>query len=653
MSARAKLYEKYNKSDIFNTSDNICLTDRQPIGIKAHPAFQKRENDIIKTPNIPRKTNQRRYNARNHESDIFNLNKSYETPMPKRTNFNDQKKSTCFDSMKDNAQFAKEIKEYASKNRGKKVEYQPDKYLHEQGASEILYNQYYDKNRNPILNNTDKSSKNMLSKMSINENSEKNEKDLFVERKKNMRNNFTKVFFNQRSINDKMRLEKETEKAGKEHKYYKSKGFTYKDNNNINENKFVEPEKPSENSAKITKQIQLQSNIFTNPNENNKNENNIDKIKERIKAVKENDYENNHSKKTYQKKEITRNKTNQGGENDRNIWGVLHSKWERSNLDWRNSETEKIFRRTYTGNFHKKGGDKSSDDINQDPFQRKMNQLQDSGNKDTINESIKIKRKYNKNTLKDKLNYTTNLDKIDEVLNEIPEIKYDKKKKIIFNQNTTGLNGETEINENFKNYNKFHKNVLKKKEVKNPTIKIMSKDGEFNRNKKKNLDKNFNNVKNHNDYTIHDFVLSYDSKAKNEKSNFDKFSENEVKLLFSKKGIHVYDIVKNQFDNGKYNVIKFKVRENEGENVLGEKMKELENDLTKKDYKICIEKDVEKEKKKNLRNVVNAPGTKVAMFVDNDGNKSKFKKVEPLQIKNNTKFSKEFNMINHHYKSKK
>ena len=181
----------------------------------------------------------------------------------------------------------------------------------------------------------------------------------------------------------------------------------------------------------------------------------------------------------------------------------------------------------------------------------------------------------------------------------------------------------------------------------------MSKDGEINRNKKKNLDKNFNNVKSHNDYTIHDFVLSYDSKAKNEKSNFDKFTENEVKLLFSKKGIHVYDIVKNQFDNGKYNVIKFKVRENEGENVLGEKMKEVENDFQKKDYKICIEKDVEKEKKKNLRNVVNAPGTKLGMFVDNDGNKSNFKKVEPLQIKNNSKFSKEFNMINHHYKSKK
>ena len=627
MSARAQIYEKYKKSDIFNTSDNICLTDRQPRGDKAHLTFQKTQNDILNTPDIPRKTNPWKYNARNHESDIFNLNKSFDAPMPKRTKFNEQKKSTCFDSMKDNAQFAKEIKEYASKNRGKKVEYKPDKYLHQQGASEILYNQYYDKKRNPITHNTDKSSINLESKMRINKNNEKNEKDLFVERKKNMRNNFTKVFFNQRSTNDKMKLEKETEKAGKEHKYYKTKGFTYKDNNYANENKFVEPEKSSENSSKITKQMQLQSSIFTNPSENSKNENNIDKIKERIKAVKENDYENNHPKKTYQKKEITKNKTNQEGENDRNIWGAVHSKWERSNLDWRNTETEKIFRRTYTGDLHKKAGDLSSDDINQDPFQRKMNQLQDSGNKDTINESIKAKRKYNKNALKDKLNYTTNLDKIDEVLTEIPEIKYDKKKKIIFNQNTTGLNGETEINDNFKNYNKFHKNVLKKKEVKNPTVKIMSKDGEFNRN--------------------------YDSKAKNENSNFDKFTENEVKLLFSKKGIHVYDIVKNQFDNGKYNVIKFKVRENEGENMLGEKMKELENDLTKKDYKICIEKDVEKEKKKNLRNVVNAPGTKLGMFVDNDGNKNNFKKVEPLQIKNNTKFSKEFNMINHHYKNKK
>ena len=244
------------------------------------------------------------------------------------------------------------------------------------------------------------------------------------------------------------------------------------------------------------------------------------------------------------------------------------------------------------------------------------------------------------------------MEKIDEILDEIPDnvLKYDKKKKIKFNANTAGLNGEEGIEDKFINYNKFHKNILKKKEKKEPTIKIMSKDGEKNIHKRKNLDKNFNNVKNYDDYKIHDFIISYDSKAKNDKNNFDKFSESEIKLLFSKKGIHAYDIQKNQFDNGKYNTIKFKVRDNEGENSLKEKMKEIENDFIKKEYKICIEKDIEKEKKKNLRNITNAPGSKVAMFVDNNENKNIYKKKDPLQIKNNTKFTGQFNMINHKYK---
>ena len=477
-----------------------------------------------------------------------------------------------------------------------------------------------------------------------NEKNEKNEKDLFIVRKKQMRNNFTKGFFDQRNINDKMKLEKETEKAEKEHKYFKSKGFTYKQNNRTNDNKFVEPEKYPGNSSKLTKQIQLQSNIFTNSNDNNKAGHSVDKIKERIKKVKKNDDANKQPKKTYQNKEVLK-KINQDGDIDRNIWGVVHTKWEGSNLDWRNSDTEKIFSR----NIKKMERDKSADDINVSPFQRKMKQLEDSGNKDIINESIKEKRKYTKNSFIEKQNYFSNLDKIEEILNDIPDIKYDKKKKILWNQNTVGLNGETGMDDNIKNYKKFHKNTFKK-EVKQPTIKIMSKDGEINRNKKKNINKNFNNVKSYDDYTIHDFVLSYDAKVKKGENNFDKFSENDVKLLLSKKGIHAYDIIKSQFDNGKYNVIKFKVRENEGENVLNEKMKELENDLKKKEYKICIEKKVTKEAKKNLKNVVNVPGVKTAIFVDNNGNKSKDKKAERLQIKNNTKFTKDYNLIDHKYK---
>ena len=648
MSNRARLYEKYQKSDIFNTNPSTNNTETQKRKNNLPQNTNKESN--FHTIDSTKPINHRKYMTKHHQSDIFNVkNKVFQEPKNKKIrgapNF-----STCFDSMKDNEQFAHDIKEYTSKNRGVKKEYEPDKYFHNEIASERLYSQLYDKNRNPILNRNSKmmkSSTNLFSNMDIN--NENNEKNLFVERKKNITNQFTKLFLDLRNINDTRTLELETERAGRNHKFYKSKGFTYMDNENknIKQNRFITPDKYPCNSSKINKQIQLQSNIFSS--DDPKNENNVDKIKERLKNIRENDEKK--TKKIFNKKIINKPKNNQGSENDRNIWGAINSKWERSNLDWRNTDTEIIFGKTYTGRLPGMS-EKNLDNRNDSPFQRKMNQLQDSGNKDTINESIKLKRKYNKNAYKEKLNRTFDLEKIDEILDEIPDnlLKSDKKRKIKFNANTTGLNGETGVNDNFINYNKFHKNILKKKEIKEPTIKIMSKDGEKNINKRKNLDKNFNNVKKYDEYSIHDFILSYDSKAKNAKSNFDKFSENQVKLLFSKKGIHVYDIQKNQFDNGKYNVIKFKVRDNEGENSLFEKMKEIENDLTKKEYKICIKKDVEKEKKKNLKHVVNAPGSKVAMFVDNNDNKNNFKKKEPLQIKNSTRFTGQFNMINHKYK---
>ena len=86
------------------------------------------------------------------------------------------------------------------------------------------------------------------------------------------------------------------------------------------------------------------------------------------------------------------------------------------------------------------------------------------------------------------------------------------------------------------------------------------------------------------------------------------------------------------------------------ENALKEKMKEIENDFSKNQYNVCIEKDVEKEKKKNLRNVVKAPGSKAVMFAENNENKNNFKKKDPLQVKNNTKFTGQFNMVDPKYK---
>ena len=652
MSQRSNLYEKYKKSDIFNLSSTTKNSEAPKI-IRSRNVESSALNNPDDNFHSIDPVNPRKYNIKHHQSDIFNLNKTFQSTKPKARIQKIRGApliSTCFDSMKDNAQFTNDIKEYTSKYRAVKTEYEPDRYYHNEDATERLYNQLYNKKRNPILNSN--INRSLEVNIDINTNNEINDKDLFVQRKKNMRNNFTNAFLDQRNINDKKKLEQETEQAGKNRKFYKSRGFTYKnnDNNNVSEHKYVTPDKINGNSSKINRQLQLQSNIFLT-NDKNKNLNDIEQINERIKSNKEAKSNDKNIEKKINKKKSNKSRNTDQNENDKNIWGTVHSNWERSNLDWRNANCELIFGKTYQGklpSLEEKNEEKKSDI----PFQRKMDQLQDSGNKDTINESIKMKRKYNKNLYKDKFNHS-NLEKIDEILDEIPEniLKYDKKKKILFNSNTTGLNGETELDNNFVNYNKYHKNVLKIKEKKEPKIKIMSNEGAKNANKKKNLDKNFNNLKKHDDYNIHDFILSYDSKAKNAKNNFDKFDENEIKLLFSKKGIHAYDIQKNQFDNGKYNVIKFKVRENEGENSLKEKMKEIENDFIEKKYKICIEKDVEKEKKKYLRNVTNTPGSKVAMFIDNNNeNKNIFKKKDPLQIKNNSKFTGQFNNINYNYK---
>ena len=661
MSGNAKLFEKYKKSNIFNTIDDedAPLTERQHRTRNAQASLKNTQNDIFHTletensstyikPNIKNK-----YVIKHHQSDIFNVNDIIQTPKkPTIKKFrNASNFSNCFNFMTDNEQYKIDIKEYTAKHRATKKMFNPDKYFNNEEASGRLYNQLYDPKRNPVLPN--KNSKMMKSSANLFSNINLNEKKLFTERKKVMRRQFTNVYLNNENLKERKKLTEENIKGLKNHTFYKTKGFTYQDNNYCTDkSKYVQPNQIPGNSSKITKQMQLQSNIF---GENNKNKINgdINIIKERIKIAQENDEDK--PKKTFKKIEInkSRNQNLQGQEYDRNIWGAIHNNWEKSNLDWKNTNTEIIFGKTFSGRFPKLNLEKIKEKEEEDAFQRKVKHLSDSGFKDTINESIKSKRNWKKVPLTERLNYS-NLEQIDEVLNEIPDnvLMPDKKMKIIGNTNTTDFNGNVGLNSNYLNYKKYHKNLLNKNEnmkKKEPKIKIMS--GEDNKSKKILLNKTFTNNKIHDDYKIHDYIISYDSKAKSEKTNFDKFNENEVKLIFSKKGIHIYDIQKNYFDNGKYNTIKFKIRENEGEQILNEKLKKLEDDLAKKQYKISITKEIEKDKKKNLRGVVKNPFNKGLIMAEGGNNKnSKFKKMEPLQLKKNASFSKLYTLINHEYK---
>ena len=144
-------------------------------------------------------------------------------------------------------------------------------------------------------------------------------------------------------------------------------------------------------------------------------------------------------------------------------------------------KTEILFNKTNINNENKK-------DNNLTPFERKMNQLSDSNHKDTINETIKLNRKYNNSINKQR--FITNLEQIDEILNDVPALKYDKKQKILEHANTTGLNGDSNVDKNILNYTKFHKVNISKKNKKEPTIKIMSKESQNHFDNKKKRRKN-------------------------------------------------------------------------------------------------------------------------------------------------------------------
>ena len=231
------------------------------------------------------------------------------------------------------------------------------------------------------------------------------------------------------------------------------------------------------NNSKINKQLQLQSNIFNDENLT-KNGNDINKIKQRIQlAEKSNETKpKNHFFHFKTTSNILTEKTD-----DKNIWGSLHNNWEKYNIDWLKDNTEIVFNKNSLNK-----------DDNITAFDRKMNQLSDSNYKDTINESIKVNRKNTNIRKRDK--YLSNLEQIDEILNDIPTLKYDKKKQILFYSNTTGLNGESNIDKNLTNYNKYHKINLDKKVKKEPTIKIMSKESQNHIDNKKKEQKYCSNL---------------------------------------------------------------------------------------------------------------------------------------------------------------
>ena len=631
MTSRRQIYDKYYNSNIFNS--NPDLRDTAPTVRVRQPqsSLANTKDALFNTEKNPppkeavTKKGVKRYGvySKIYGSDIFCQTQPNEVKKREgvRKIRNANNFSNCMESMKNNEEFSQNLKKYTETHRAQKKEYNPDKYLRVENAAERYYKEIYDPHGSTVLPERNFSAG-------------PNNKQAYADKKKNFNKEMAK--YNDCGADGK-------KKSGQHEGFHTDKKIHVKKKTEWTEKNsggyhFVDSKTNPQNNCKINKQMYLQSHLFKDNDNTKQNDinpitdENIENINRRIEEEKaKNDrYERYHIGNENPKRDLTNN--------DRSLWGSVHTKWEKSNIDWKSPETELMFGTGVSQDVNQNFGPKGPN-----AFQRKLNQLADTKNKDTISEEKKAPINNLKKPPPNEVVNSAGLEKVEEILNEMPNLKEDKKLKIKMDATTSLLNGECDWDQKAKtlnrfytnpNFNNMHKN--KKKEV---VIKVGQKDKIEN-------EKEISTKTGH-DYC--DYVLSYPTKGQ-----FEKYEEGDIKKIFGNKGIHVYDIQKNMFDKGTYNTIKFKVRENEDEGNLKQKMDEVKKELEKKDYKIEINPEKKKSIKKNSKNFVSNPGAKLGILNENIGNYNNAKHTKiPDKIRKKNSFSKQFVQINYGYKKNK
>ena len=606
--SREQVLEKYFNSDIFNTAP-IKVEKITTVRVRqSQTSLANTKNDIFNTEKkaqnaesfVKKLFNRKLVYSKIYGSDIFNQTNPTESKINKVRNRNNF--STCFDNMKNNEEYKKNLQSYAKEKRAEKKSFKPDKYLNTETPAERYYKEMYNNNGKIFPENN-------LKKDLIN-------KEKYAEKKRNLKNDINK-------INDEISEIKTNPKNSKQIYVRKKNKWT---ENNSGGYKFINTKISQFDNAKINKQLNLQSNIFQNSeNKLEKSEIlNYDKIKSRLEEEKNKEYLNNTYHISHNNKN---NKSPDLSNNDKLLFGSVHTKWEKSNIDWHNPITELMF-----GNLKSKEMNSSFGPNGPTPFQRKLNQLADSKNIDTITEKEKNPiNNFEKQNVNNDIN-DIGIHKVEKILEETSDLKEDKKLKIKMNATTSLLNSDNDLEKKIKTLSNYYTNPLKTKKLKKEiTAKVGTK---YATKDEKNNNSNS------------DYVLNYATK-----DQFEKFGENEIKKMFAKYGVHIYDVHKNMFDNGSYNTIQFKVRQNKDEEKIKEKMNEIEKNLNK-NYKVKINKEEKKDLKINNKNFVNEPGKKVGVYNENIGNQKEEKKY--FKINNNIKrkqsFSRQFQQINYKYK---
>ena len=389
---------------------------------------------------------------------------------------------------------------------------------------------------------------------------------------------------------------------------------------------FVDLDECRENNCAINKHLQFESYLFSNQDNNYlKSQEDINEINARINKIK-------HTPNNFNilgQPIIRVNRKKNFNDNIHSSMCELHpKKIGPSNMTWDNPSSEVMYSPDYTKNLYKNYGPKGPT-----AYQRRLHQFADSDNLDTLSG---LKKNYGnnfKNVKKPKTDEIKNKEeqkKIEKILEGVPNLSEGKKILIKMNSSILDFNDDKELEKKTKDLNNFlKKEKTKKKEI---TDKINHID-----NKKIANNKNFDN-----------YIITYGIKGGN---NFEKYNENEIKNIFGKKGINVYDIHKNNFARGRsYNTIELKIAGNNINNELNKKIKLIQDDLIKKNCKVKIEKI---KKSNNIKKTVTNPGGKIAIMKENIINKKEENKYKmmPNEYKTKSNFTKQFSGINYSYKN--
>ena len=587
MASRKEYFGKYYSSDIFNLIQKSPIDETKPKLRLNRSTLENTKEDLFnirKEKRINRNENKDIYFSNSAEkrkinyekiygSDIFNLRaKSVEKRNGRHHMPNIANKSTCFEEMKNNEEYIKEFKQYTKEKRGDDDNKYNIKTMENINKNELKYIK---------RRKTDIESQN--NKGLINHN--KNSNSILNFRKKHPLTLYS---------------------TQKRH--------------------FVDLDECRENNCAINKQLQFESYLFSNQDNNYiKSQEDINEINARINKRK-------HTPNNFNilgQPIIRVNRKKNFNDNIHSSMCELHpKKIGPSNMTWDNPSSEVMYSPDYTKNLYKNYGPKGPT-----AYQRRLHQFADSDNLDTLSG---LKKNYGnnfKNVKKPKTDEIKNKEeqkKIEKILEGVPNLSEGKKILIKMNSSILDFNDDKELEKKTKDLNNFlKKEKTKKKEI---TDKINHID-----NKKIANNKNFDN-----------YIITYGIKGGN---NFEKYNENEIKNIFGKKGINVYDIHKNNFARGKsYNTIELKIAGNNINNELNKKIKLIQDDLIKKNCKVKIEKI---KKSNNIKKTVTNPGGKIAIMKENILNKKEENKYKmmPNEYKTKSNFTKQFSGINYSYKN--